>query len=184
MLQWVQTGKSLKNSQAMIRQHKTCLGCGPQGRREAFRGRTIKRASSLAGFGRTEGEETSGLNLGQNAQEVLRDSRGGSWSESFWTTVCPPQLLKDQQSSSHGDSVQQSSSERLGEGRPLGWEPMVLAKSGETSTVIYVLPSFGKGAGGGHILSFEDQQAKAVNSHSQAVGDETGKAAWRPVKEA
>lgn len=77
MLQWVQTGKSLKNSQAMIRQHKTCLGCGPQGRREAFRGRTIKRASSLAGFGRTEGEETSGLNLGQNAQEVLRDSGGG-----------------------------------------------------------------------------------------------------------
>lgn len=61
---------------------------------------------------------------------------------------------------------------------------MVLAKLGETSTIIYMLPSFGKGAGGGHILSFENQQAKAVISPSQVVGDQTGKAIWRPVKEA
>lgn len=73
-------------------------------------------------------------------------------------------------------------SERLGERRRLGWE--VPARLGETSSGVYVLPGFGKDAGFGQILSFESQQARAVSSCSRAVGDKTGKAIWRPVKEA
>lgn len=58
------------------------------------------------------------------------------------------------------------------------------AKWGKTSSDIYVLPSFGKDAGFGQILSFENRQARAMNLCSQVVGDKTGKAIWKPVKEA
>lgn len=61
---------------------------------------------------------------------------------------------------------------------------MVPAKLGKQSSNIYMLPSFGKDAGGGQILSFENQQAIAMNSCSMVVGDKTGKAFGRPVKEA
>lgn len=37
------------------------------------------------------------------------------------------------------------------------------------------LPGFGKDAGGGQTLSFENQQARATNSWSRAVGDTAGK---------
>lgn len=66
----------------------------------------------------------------------------------------------------------------------MGWGADGAGKVGRNINFIYVLPSFGKGAGGGQILSFENQQAKAVISRSQVVGDQTGKAIWRPVKEA
>lgn len=59
---------------------------------------------------------------------------------------------------------------------------MLPAKLCETSSNIYMLPSFGKDVGGGQILSFENQQAIAMNSCSRGVGDKTGKAIGRPVK--
>lgn len=46
----------------------------------------------MAGFGRTEGEEKSGLDLGQNAREIPRDNQGEIWLEKFWATVFPPHL--------------------------------------------------------------------------------------------
>ena len=54
------------------------------------------------------------------------------------------------------------------------------AELGELSSDIYVLPSFGKDASFGQILSFENQQARAMDSSSRVVGDKTGKAIWRP----
>lgn len=84
----------------------------------------------------------------------------------------------------HQPGLQQSLSERLGERRRLGREVPVPVKSGKTSSDIYLLPSLGKDAGFGQILSFENQQARALNSCSQVVGDKTGKAIWKPVKEA
>lgn len=58
------------------------------------------------------------------------------------------------------------------------------AKLGKTSRDIYTLPSFGKDADGGWNLSFENQQARAMNSCSRVVGDKTGKVIWRHVKQA
>lgn len=56
------------------------------------------------------------------------------------------------------------------------------AKLCETSNNIYMLPSFGKDVGGGQSLSFENQQAIAMNSRSRVLGDKTGKVIGRPVK--
>ena len=58
------------------------------------------------------------------------------------------------------------------------------AKLSKTSSDSYMLPSLGKDVGRGQILSFEDQQARAMNSCSRIVGAKTGKVIWRHVKEA
>lgn len=109
---------------------------------------------------------------------------GENWSEMFWATVFPPHLSARSNNSSATAAAQQSLSEQLGERRRLGQEVPVPAKWGKASSDIYMLLSFGKDAGFGQILSFEIQQARAMNSCSQVVGDKTGKAIWEPVKEA
>lgn len=52
------------------------------------------------------------------------------------------------------------------------------------SSNIYRLPSFGKDAGGGQIVSFENQQATATNSCSRTAGDKAGKVIGGLVTEA
>lgn len=152
------------------------LGRGTQGRHpEDTRWR---RARTLARFDRTQEEATSGLDEGENTREMFRDNGGKLVREVFGNCFSSSAFLEDPVIQQEHDWIQQSLSERSGVRSPSGWETVVPAKWDKMSGDIYRLPSFGKDAGGGQIVSFENPQARATNSWSRAVGDKAGKVIW------